>query len=96
MEPIDGLHMADEKIDFECYLYVYTNRGVLFKKGERFVIQQDNSLDDYRIIVTSENSIKLGRGSVKLKFTAYIPDSDYPDNKRTEIVDGICTGVVIM
>lgn len=95
MEPIDRFHMADEKVDFDCYLYVYTNKGVLFKKGEQFVIQQDESPDDYRIIVTSDNSIKIGRGSVKLRFTAYIPDADYPDCKRTEIVDGICTGVTI-
>lgn len=93
VEPIDGYHMSD--YDFECYLYVYTNKGVLFKKGEQFVIQQDESPDDYRIIVTSDNSIKIGRGSVKLRFTAYIPDADYPDGKRTEIVDGICTGVTI-
>ena len=32
MEPIDWFHRADEKVDFECYLYVYTNKGVLFKK----------------------------------------------------------------
>ena len=95
MEPIDGFHMADENVGFECYLYVYTNKGVLFRKGDQFVIQQDNSLDDYRIVVTSDNSIKIGRGSVKLKFTSHIPDSDYPDGKRTEIVDGICTGVTI-
>ena len=93
MEPIDGFHMADEKVDFECYLY--TNKGVLFKKGEQFVIRQDDSLDDYRIVVTSENSLKIGRGSVKLKFTVHIPDADYPDGKRTEIVDEICTGVKI-
>ena len=93
VEPIDGYHMFDYY--FECYLYTNTNKGVLFKKGEQFVIQQDESLDDYRIIVTSDNSIKIGRGSVKLKFTAHIPDADYPDGKRTEIVDGICTGVTI-
>ena len=92
---MERFHMADENVDFECYLYVNTNKGALFKKGEQFVIQQDDSLDDYRIIVTSENSIKIGRGSVKLKFTAHIPDADYPDGKRTEIVDGICTGVTI-
>ena len=63
--------MTDEKVDFECYLYVYTNKGVLFKKGNQFVIQQNDSINDYRIIVTSENSIKIGRGRVKLKFTAY-------------------------
>ena len=27
VEPIDGFHMADEKVDFECYLYA--NKGVL-------------------------------------------------------------------
>lgn len=91
VEPMDGFHMAD--YDFECMLYVYTNKGVVYKKGDESMKKTDD--DNYRICATSEDSLKLGRGSVKLKFTAHIPDADYPDGYRTEIYDNICTGVVI-
>lgn len=37
MEPIDGFHMADEKVDFECYLYVNTNKGACSKRGNNLL-----------------------------------------------------------
>lgn len=92
VEPIDGYHMSD--YDFECMLYVYTNKGVVFKKGDESVKQTDE--DNYRICVSSEDSAKIGKGAVKLKLTAHIPDGDFPDGLRTEVVDGICTGVTII
>lgn len=93
MEPIDGLPMASDKVDFECMLYVVESKGVTFKKGDEAVKKIDD--DNYKIIVSSEHAIKIGRGAVKMKFTAHIGDSDFPDYKRTEIVDNICTGIVI-
>lgn len=91
VEPIDGFHMSD--YEFECMLYVYTNKGVVYKKNHESVKKTDD--DNYRICVTSEDSFRLGRGNVKLKFTAHIPDSDYSDGYRTEILYNICTGVLI-
>ena len=91
VEPIDGYHMSD--YDFECMLYVYTNKGVVFKKGDESVKQTDD--DNYRVCVSSEDSAKIGRGTVKLKLTAHIPDGDFPDGYRTELVDGLCTGVTL-
>lgn len=93
MKPIDGLHMASDKVDFECILYVATSKGVTFKKGDETVKKIDD--DNYKIIVSSEQAMKIGRGSIKMKFTAHIEDADFPDLRRTEIVDNICTGVVI-
>lgn len=90
-EPIEGFHMSD--YDFECILYVYTNRSVTFRKGDSTVKKTDD--DNYRVIVNSEDCIKLGRGEVKLRFIAHIPDADFKDGYRTEIVDGICTGETI-
>lgn len=92
VEPIDGFTM--DKCDFECFLYVYRNKGVIFKKGDASVKISEEGTDCI-ICVSSSDAIKIGRGSVKLKFTAYVDDTDFPDNKRTEIVDGICTGVTI-
>ena len=91
VEPVDGSTMDD--FDFECTLYVYSYKKVTFKKGDEAVKREDES--NYRICVSSEDAMKLGRGTVKMKFTAHIEDADFPDMRRTEIVDNICTGVVI-
>ena len=91
VEPVDGSTM--DKFDFECMLYVRTDRGVTFKKGDEAVKREDEN--NYIICVNSQDAMKIGRGSVKMKFTAHIVDPDFPDLKRTEIVDNICTGVVI-
>lgn len=91
VEPVDGSTMDD--FDFECMLYIYTNKGVTFKKGDEAVKREDEN--NYIICVNSQDAMKIGRGSVKMKFVAHISDSDFPDGFRTEIVDNICTGVVI-
>ena len=91
VEPVDGSTMDD--FDFECMLYIYTNKGVTFKKGDEAVKREDEN--NYIICVNSQDAVKIGRGTVKMKFTAHIEDADFPDLKRTEIVDNICTGVVI-
>lgn len=82
-----------DTFDFECMLYVRENKGITFKKGDE-VVKRDNE-NNYIICVNSQDAMKIGRGSVKMKFTAHIKDEDFPDMKRTEIVDNICTGVVI-
>lgn len=91
VEPVDGSTMDD--FDFECMLYIYTNKSVTFKKGDEAVKREDEN--NYIICVNSQNAMKIGRGSIKMRFTAHIKDPDFPDMKRTEIVDNICTGVVI-
>lgn len=91
VEPVDGSTMDD--FDFECTLYVSKNNGVTFKKGNEAVKREDKN--NYIICVSSQDAVKIGRGTVKMKFTAHIEDADFPDLRRTEIVDNICTGVVI-
>ena len=91
VEPVDGSTMDD--FDFECMLYVNANKGVTFKKSDEAVKREDEN--NYIICVNSQDAMKIGRGSVKMKFTAHIEDFDFPDMIRTEIVDNICTGVVI-
>lgn len=90
VEPMDGLHMAD--YDFECLFYVYTNKYVVVSKA----YMKEVDIDNYLALITSDLANKIGRGAIKMKITAHIPDADFPDGLRTEIVDGICTGVVIM
>lgn len=91
VEPVDGSTMDD--FDFECTLYIYTNKSVTFRKGDEAVKRVDEN--NYLICVNSQDAMKIGRGSIKMKFVAHIPDSDFLDLRRTEIVDNICTGVVI-
>lgn len=89
VEPIDGYHMSD--YDFECQFYVYTNKCVVVSKADMKQIDGDN----YVALITSDLANKIGRGTIKMRITAHIPDSDFPDGLRTEIAE-VCTGVVIM
>lgn len=92
MAPINGIHMED--CDFEVTSYVYTNKAVTYSKGDAKHIQRINE-DSYRIIVDSEDSVKIGRGKVLAKILISIPDSDFEDGFRTEIYDKIWTGKTI-
>lgn len=89
VEPLDGLHMAD--YDFECEFYAYSRIKVIrLRKDDMLPVDNDN----YIAIITSEMSKTIGRGMVKLRFKAYIPDGDFPDGLRTEISE-VCTGITI-
>ena len=86
-EPIDGLSM--DKYDFECQFYVYSNKVVTIKKEDMKQNEVDNKPDpdNYIAILDSEKVKALGRGSVKMRFIAHIPDSDFPDGARTEVAE---------
>ena len=94
-EPIDGLSMSN--YDFECHFYICSNRVVTIKKSEMKQSQVNGTpdKDNYIAILDTEKILFLGKGSLKMMFVAHIPDSDFPDRFRTEIVDNICTGVII-
>lgn len=87
VEPLDGLHMSD--YDFECELYVYTNKVVKVPKSKMKKVDEDN----YLLMLTSEIGRNIGRGNVKLRFIAYIPDNDFDDGTRMEIEE-LCTPIV--
>lgn len=91
VEPIDGFRMVD--YDFECELYAYKSKSAVYRKGDKAVKKADD--DNYLICVSSDEALRIGRGKLKLKLTAHIPDIDYPDGLRTEIADDVCTGVTI-
>ena len=75
----DGLHMED--VDFECEIYNRQKfyRRINFKK--EYMKQVD--ADHYMCLV---DSAELGVGEYAVKLTAYIPDSDFPDGLRTEVI----------
>ena len=89
LEPIDGLHMGD--YDFECVLFVYTNRKVIIPKSRMIKVDDDN----YIVKLEDEDAIKIGRGSIVAEITAYIPDADFSDGLRTEKLR-LCTDVMIV
>ena len=89
LEPIDGLHMSG--YDFEVDLYVYTNKRVTFSKMDMKKVDDDN----YLIIVTTADAMKIGRGKINAEVRAYIPDGDFPDGTRTEVLL-LCTNQVVV
>lgn len=56
LEPIDGFHMSE--YDFECALYVYTNRKVVIPKSKMRKMDDDN----YIAVVNSIDAMRIGRG----------------------------------
>ena len=89
LDPIDGLHMSG--YDFECALYVYTNRKVVIPKSRMKKVDDDN----YLVIVEQVDAMKIGRGKINAEITAYIPDSDFSDGSRTEKLL-LCTDVIAL
>lgn len=84
--PIGDVTMDD--YDFYIEVYCSAKRAVMIQKSNTIRIDENN-----RIICVDTTS--LGAGEIKCKITAYIPDADFPDNKRTEVV-AINTGIQII
>ena len=89
LDLIDGLHMSG--YDFECALYVETNRKVVIPKSRMKKVDDDN----YLVIVEQVDAVKIGKGRINADITAYIPDSDFSDGLRTEKLL-LCTDVIAM
>lgn len=92
IQEIDGYRLED--YDFEVTTYVYTNKSVTYRKNDINHIKPLDT-DSYKIIVPSEDAMKIGRGVVMAKVTCHIPDADFQDGYRTEVYDKLCTGVTI-
>lgn len=76
VEPYEGMSMDD-----------YDFKVEVFTKGRPLTIPKANAKrkdkDNYAICV---DTTKIGKGKVTLKLYAYIPDADFEDLLRTEIV----------
>lgn len=88
VEPIAGFHM--DELNIKCVLFVYPNKVVEVSKEKMVKVDEDN----YIIPLTAELVKRVGRGQMKVKVIAEIPDSDFSDGFRTEIAE-VCTGIVI-
>lgn len=76
IEPVDNISMDD--YDFKVEVYA---------KGRPITITKEQSVrkdkDNYAICV---DTAKVGKGTMMAKVIAYIPDADFDDMLRTEIV----------
>lgn len=86
IEAVDDLTMDD--YEFEVDVYCSAKRVLTFTKSDAIRLDSSN----YVILVNTDD---IGAGDVKCKVTAYIPDYDFPDNARTEVV-GLDAGVVVV
>lgn len=78
MEAIDGYHMGD--VDFTCKFYTNKSRAVELTKTDMIEIDEDN-------YVAPLSSEELGKGYVTVKYECDIPDEDFDDSLRHEVVE---------
>lgn len=77
IDPIGEITMDD--YDFEVDVYCSLKKAHTVTKQDAIRVDENN----YIICV---DSALLGHGRVKMKVTAYIPDNDFDDGLRTEVV----------
>lgn len=77
IEPIGEITMDD--YDFEVDVWCSLKRISTIPKNEAIRVDENN------YIVCVDSSL-LGHGQVKLKVTAHVPDRDFEDGLRTEVV----------
>lgn len=86
IQPIGEITMDD--YDFIVELYCSPKNSIIVEKKDAIRVDSNN----YIVLV---DSMVLGAGNIKCKVTSYIPDSDFDDGYRTEVV-GIDTKINIV
>lgn len=85
IEPIGEVTMED--YDFEVEVYCSSKKTIIIPKKDAIKVDSNN------YIVLVDTNI-VGAGELKCKITAHVPDGDFADGERTEVV--ICTtGITI-
>lgn len=84
-EPVDGISM--EAYDFYCDFYVIRGRFVRVPKSEMIYIDKDN-------YIATLDTREVGLGILRLRMTALVPDDNFADGYRTEVVDS-CVEIII-
>lgn len=77
IDPLGTLHMDD--YDFECKFFVFQKKYIVLQKSDMIKVDEDNYL---ALVDTST----LGIGNLHITLTAFIPDSDFNDRLRKEVV----------
>ena len=86
IKPIDSLHMSD--YDFNVVFFTNSDQNITLQKHQLKQIDSDN-------YIAMLDTKQLGLGKVRMKLTAFLPDSDFDDLLRTEIIQTI-TGIQIV
>lgn len=86
VDPLGSLHMAD--YNFECKFYIFPKKFITINKADMVKIDDDN----YMCIV---DTTELGIGDLHLTLIAQIPDSDFENTLRREVVC-VDTGIEII
>lgn len=76
----DGLQLAD--VDFSIVVFNSSDSEKAVSASKKDCIQV--SKNDYVVMVDSDD---IGIGLVRMKLTLHIPDTDYPDGYRKEVVN---------
>ena len=86
IEPLG--HITLDDYDFTVDVYCSTKKVQTFEKEDAIRV------NTWNYIVLVDTAI-LGAGDVKCKVTAHIPDSDFPDQLRTEVAC-VDTGITVV
>lgn len=86
IQPVGGYTMDD--FDFVAEVYCKSKNSIVLTKDKTIRIDSNN----YLLPIDTQD---LGHGVVKVKVTATIPDKDFSDGLRTEVVF-IETGIEII
>lgn len=86
IDPIGDAHMST--YDFIVEVFCNPTKRLMIEKSKANKVDDDNY-----ILCIDSNAI--GKGKVKVKVTAYIPDKDFADSLRTEVVV-VDTGISII
>lgn len=86
IEPIRTVTM--DSYDFEVEVYCSPKKTIIVKKNDAIRIDESN----YVILIDTN---VVGAGDLKCKVTAQIPDADFSDMIRTEVV-AMDTGIKII
>jgi hypothetical protein len=86
IEPIGDTTMDD--YDFEVEVFCSPKKSIITPKADLIRVDSDN----YIVLVDTN---VVGAGDLKCKVTAQIPDGDFPDQLRTEVVI-VDTGINII
>ena len=85
IEPMGEFTMDD--YDFEVEVYCSPKKTIVVPKKDAIKVDSNN------YIVIADTNV-IGAGELKCKVTAHVPDSDFADRERTEVV--VCTtGITI-
>lgn len=88
IEPMGGMSMSDYDFDIELICGSFKKQSIVISKMDAKKVDDDN-------YIVCFDTTDLGVGNLTCKVTAYIPDGDFKDGKRTEVTE-INTGIEII